>query len=100
MIFIRTNSDGKIVFVHYKPFDEKVGLNKTQEELEAEGILVDSIPEENEIEGKIATLYYSVDNGLYWKYEDEPKIETEEEIKSLKQSIADLTTTLTLMQTQ
>ena len=35
----------KPCFVHYCPFDKENGLNKTKEELESEGVLVDSIPE-------------------------------------------------------
>ena len=87
MIFIRPNEDG-LVDIFYKPFDQKHGLGKTKEQLEQEGLLVDSIPEPEQQEGKIAILYVNPETKeLYYQYEDIPKIEEQiakEELESIK----------------
>ncbi|MEK4760755.1 hypothetical protein MHH85_10910 [Viridibacillus sp. FSL E2-0187] len=84
MIFVKINPDNTIVNVHYQPFNEKHGLGMTEEELRIEGILVDSIPEPEEQEGKRPILKY---NGteLYYDYEDV----NEDEMTALKQQVAD-----------
>ena len=87
--------------IHHMPFHEQYGLGKTKEELEKEGILVDSIPEPEQIEGKSAVLYCNpTKTELWYEYEDIPKTpeeEQQEKIESLEQSIAELTMAMTMM---
>src|SRR5699024_6182997 len=88
-------------FVHYMPFHEVHGMGKSKEELEQEGILVDSIPEPQQIEGKSAVLHFNPETkDLWYEYEDKPKTPEElqqEKIESLEQSIAELTTATAMM---
>lgn len=96
-------SEGKYrpQYINYVPFHEKHGLGKTQEELEQEGILVDGIPEPQQIEGKSAILYCNPDTKeLWYEYEDiplTPEEEQQKKIESLEQSIAELTMAMTIM---
>lgn len=69
MIYIRTNSDNMVTFLHRKPFDPVNGLNTTKEELLKTGFLVDSIPEPNTTTGNRAVLYYNPElKKAYYKY--------------------------------
>ena len=71
MIFIK-HEQGKVFYKHMKPFDEKFGLNKTQEELEIEGLLVNELPEPEEQEGKISTLHINPQTKEMWyEYQNE-----------------------------
>ena len=83
-----TDTKCLIGFKHYQPFHEKHGLGKTQEELEQEGILVESIPEPQQIKGKSAVLYCNPATKELWhEYEDIPKTKEQlqaEEITNLK----------------
>lgn len=91
MIFLKCDETSKVNYIHYMPFDGKHGLGKTQEQLEQEGVLVDSIPEPQIIEGKNPIMYYSKEKGIFYEYEDIPKSKEElqsEEIKNLKQQLA------------
>ncbi len=81
MIFIQGNEVEKnkvlISFTHYVPFDKVNGLNKTKEELEKEGYLVESIPEPKEL-NKIPTLYLNPETmELFYEYQDMPKSKEE-----------------------
>ena len=70
MVLIKADKNGVVDSVHYMPFDEKHGLNKTKTELEAEGwVLVSNIPEPENQKGKTNVLKYSRDKGLYYEYE-------------------------------
>lgn len=90
MIFLTIDNDiGKINLIHYKPFDSKYGLGKTQSQLEQEGILVDSIPEPEQIEGKQAILYYDETQELYYQYEDVPKTKKDLQQEMIDQLILD-----------
>lgn len=83
MIFIK-QEEGKVSFIHYMPFDEKEGLNKTKEELEIEGFLVESIPEA-EINGKNAILHINPETKeLWYEYQEDPPTQLEQ-IKTLRQ---------------
>lgn len=85
MIFIK-HDNGKVNYTHYMPFDEKHGLGKTQEQLEQEGILVDSIPEPQQTEGKLAILYCNPDTKeTYYEYEDMPKTPEDEQAERIEQ---------------
>jgi hypothetical protein len=85
MIYIELVEDGEhIGFTHYAPFDETYGLGKSVDELKETGILVDKLPDMNELPGKIATLKYDKGiNELYYEYIDRP-LTSEEELKRLK----------------
>lgn len=84
MIFIKTDENG-LADIYYKPFDDKDGLGKSREQLELEGILVDSIPEPEHIEGKIPFLYGNQTTKELWYEYEELSPTTEDEIGELKQ---------------
>jgi hypothetical protein len=90
MIFVKVKDD-EIQAIHYQPFDPVYGLGKSKEELLQEGILVESIPQPEFIEGKVPILKYNKDtNTLYYEYEDVPPTKEElleKEIEQLKQQL-------------
>lgn len=90
MIYFQTNSTGQLVYVHYKPFDEKYGLHKTEAELKKTGYLVDSLPTyTGEIpEGKVPELRYN-GTAFSWEMVDvpEPEPEPETEYEKLKNEL-------------
>lgn len=97
MIFLgnlETISDTKAKpqFVHFLPFDEANGLGKTQEQLESEGMLVDSIPDPVAQQGKIPVLYVNPQTKeAFYEYIDAPANPptVEDEIAELKRQLAD-----------
>ncbi|WP_207653319.1 hypothetical protein [Clostridium cochlearium] len=103
MIFIKVNNCNQVNYTHYMPFHEKHGLGKTQEQLEQEGILVDSIPEPKQIEGKAPILYCNPETKeLWYEYEDIPPTPEDlqqEKIQALEQSMAELSATIAILQT-
>lgn len=66
MIFIKTTEDNIVSFIHYKPFDSKDGLGKTKEELEQEGVLVESVPKPENIEGRTPILHCNPETKELW----------------------------------
>jgi hypothetical protein len=90
MIFVKLKDD-EIQAIHYQPFDPVYGLGKSEEELLQEGILVESVPEPEFIEGKVPVLKYDPTNKeLYYEYEDVPPTKEElleKEIEQLKQQL-------------
>lgn len=97
MIFLgslKKISDDKfdIGFIHYMPFDSKVGLGKTETELLAEGALINNIPNAEIIEGKNSTMFYNpLTNSIFYEYVDVPKSKEqiiEDELEELKQQNA------------
>jgi len=75
MVFIRTDENNKVTMYHENPDvlseDDKVG-----------GILVDNIPEVEQISGKSGVLMYQEPtNTVYVKYEDRPLREDEKMTK-------------------
>lgn len=94
---VRDNSY-KVGFIHYLPFDEKEGLNKSIEELEQEGVLVESIPEAEEREGKTPILYCNTETKeLWYEYEDIPKTKEEllvEKVNQLESALMETTVLL------
>lgn len=88
MIYLKYDSDYRVVYRHNMPFDAKEGLGKTTEQLEKEGVLVDSIPEASKKDGKDSVMYINpTKKEIYYKYEDVPQTEedlTKEEIAQLK----------------
>lgn len=69
MIYIKTNQNHKLVYIHYAWDDEKYGLHKTKEELEKTGYFVNEIPEEPQKEGFSQILYYTKEKGFWFEYE-------------------------------
>lgn len=69
MIYFTTDSENRVGYTHFRPFDEKYGLHKTEDELRETGYLVETLPEfEGEVpEGKRPVLCY--DDGFYWAFE-------------------------------
>ena len=71
--FIKHN-DKYIELIHYKPFDKKEGLGKTEEELLQIGALVDEIVEPENKEGFFAKPFYDKKtNTVYFEYLELPK---------------------------
>ncbi|WDU84192.1 hypothetical protein [Caloramator sp. Dgby_cultured_2] len=84
----------RVGFIHNFPFHPQHGLGKTQEELEQEGILIEELPEPQQIEGKIAVLYCNpVTKDVWYEYEDRPLTKEEQlelQIKTLQETILEL----------
>lgn len=80
MIYFQTNSNNQLTYIHYMPFDEKYGLNKTEDELLKTGYIVESMPTyAGEIpEGKIPELRYN-GSEFTWEMVDKPVSEPEQE---------------------
>ena len=88
MIYIELKGNDA-TFIHYQPFDKTNGMNKTQEELEQSGILVESLPEAELQDGKNAILKYSETEGLYYEYVD--RLPTpEEDLTAMRNENAEL----------
>jgi len=94
MIFLKIGENNEILMIHNRPFDPnpKNGLGKSEEELLQEGILVESLPEPEEIEGKIPILKF---NGteLYYEYIDiplTPEEEFQQRIELIQQVLDDI----------
>jgi len=87
MIFIKLQADGiNFESINYVPFDEKHGLGKTKEQLQAEGILVETLPEPVMNPGKYAVLKYNPDKKeFYYIYEDIPVSAEQKELSAMKQ---------------
>ena len=62
----------RVMLIHHMPFDSVNGLGKTEEELSQMGVLLDEIPEPEQINGKIPVAYYNETQGFYYLYEDAP----------------------------
>lgn len=92
MIAVKTELGGRTGNVHYMPFDPTYGLGKTKEELEAEGyVFVESIPEPDPSQG-YGELFYSPEQGLYYKYRPipEPPEPEETQLQKAQKQIAEL----------
>lgn len=88
-----TDEEYLIGYTNYKPFDSISGLGKTKEELEKEGILVESIPQPEKREGKAGILRFNpIKKELFYIYVDIPKPEPDikDRIGALEQSNAEL----------
>ncbi|HGH7177535.1 TPA: hypothetical protein ACJMKJ_005179 [Bacillus wiedmannii] len=87
MIFIKLQADGiNYESINYAPFDAKFGLGKTKEQLQTEGILVETLPEPEMKPGKYAVLKYNPNNKeFYYTYEDIPVSEEQKELNTMKQ---------------
>lgn len=77
--FIQDEKGLRVGFVHHVPFDEEHGLGKNEEELRQIGALVDTVPEPEQIAGKIPVMYYNPQtNSVYYEYIDKPLTPEEE----------------------
>lgn len=77
---IEENNKTRVGLIHTMPFDKENGFSKTEEELQTMGILVDSLPEKIEKEGKECILYCNSSNKeLWYEYIDIKK--TQEQIQ-------------------
>lgn len=75
MIYLKSDNNDKVIYQHNMPFDEKYGLGKTQEALEQEGLLVNTLPSEpTVIDRQVAVLYV---NPIRWELEDRPLTQEE-----------------------
>lgn len=88
-----TEGKSLVTFIHYQPFDEQHGLGKTQNELQQEGVLVDSIPaaEQN---GKTAHLFINPETRDMWYEYTEATKPVEDQIEELKQQNATMQETI------
>jgi hypothetical protein len=95
MIYIETDIYGNVVYQNYVPFHAVYGMGKTQEELLQTGYLVDEIPKEDYVPGKVAVLKFNKETlGAYYEYKDIEK--TKEEIQAVE--IEDLKVSILNMQ--
>lgn len=94
MIFIKTDENNYVTFIHYLPFNEKFGMNKSKEELEGEGYLIKSYPTPPVVEGKETKVKF---DGLEFSYEYEamPKDENAK-IEEMKEDNLFIAETLAL----
>ncbi|NFA59448.1 hypothetical protein K8O96_12195 [Clostridium sporogenes] len=76
-----TDEKYQVMSIHFIPFDPEYGLEKTKEELEANGgIFVTEIPKSERINGKYPIRYWNPKTQkIFYEYEDVP--EHEEEIQ-------------------
>jgi len=94
MIFVRykavLENKAMVEFEHYMPLDPVQGMGMTEEELQEMGLLVDALPVQEPIPGKIATLYCNPSTKEFWyEYADTPPTETQlqEQIKTAQNTI-------------
>lgn len=67
-------------------------MNKTKEQLEQEGILIEGISEPQQIEGKQSIMYYNpVENIIFYEYEDILKPKENIEKETFTKTLAELT---------
>ncbi|UED76110.1 hypothetical protein [Brevibacillus sp. DP1.3A] len=86
--FVKVNETKFAVgFTHYAPFDEKDGLGKNEQELRAEGILVESLPTPSlSDETKVPVLFVNPTTGETWfEYQDRPLTLQEQQAKKILQ---------------
>lgn len=83
--FIITDKTGKVEFIHYMPFSPKHGLGKTEEELLETGVLLDEIPEPEQIDGKMPVAYYTPEKGFWYEYVN---VEPTEQLYTLDEAAA------------
>ncbi len=73
---------------HYQPFDHISGLNKTKEQLEREGVLVESIPEPEIKPNMSSTMYINPETkDIWYEYEIIPPTEEDKRYDNLFQQL-------------
>ncbi len=82
----------EVQFKHYMPMHPTYGLGKTEEQLEQEGVLIDTLLRPEEIEGKIPKLYWNpVNQETFYEYENIPNSKEEnleEKVQVLTENLA------------
>ena len=68
-IYVEVGKDNVVTLIHAFPFDPKMGLQATREELEERGVFVSKIPEPENIIGKVPIHKYNPDTNTYDYYE-------------------------------
>jgi hypothetical protein len=86
MIFLKYETDTlNVSFIHNMPFHPDFGLGKTQEELEQEGFLLESVPISEEKKGFFSIMKYNPSTKtVFFEYEANP-ISEKEEIQQIKE---------------
>jgi hypothetical protein len=99
MIFVQYNNENIVTFIHTKPFDDNEGLGKTKEELEKEGLFVDSLPSPDTTDSSKTPILKvnPIDNTLYYEYVDRP-LTPEEKLQLLEQENQELKNRIEIMQ--
>lgn len=90
MIFIKYDGAGNITAKNFMPFDEVYGLGKTKEQLQLEGILVDSLPEAEERVGMDATLKINLTTKEFYHEYHERMLTPVEMVSELQEENAKL----------
>lgn len=89
MIFIKLDVNKDIEFVHHMPFDSSYGLNKTKDELERMGKLVDSLPVPENNGMNHILKYDKTNDTFYYEYVDRI-LSPEEKIEQLEQDLGNV----------
>ena len=89
-IYVEVGKDNVVTLIHAFPFDPKMGLQATREELEERGVFVSEIPEPENIIGKIPIRKYNPDtNEIYYEYKQAP-LSTKERVDAIEECINDI----------
>ncbi|QOK28071.1 hypothetical protein IIE26_05225 [Cytobacillus oceanisediminis] len=90
MIYIVVDENDNVTTQHFMPFDEKHGLGKSKEELEAHGFFVEKLPVPLQEQNQEAILKGSYASKTVW-FEYVPKqLTRDEEIEQLKQDLGNI----------
>ncbi len=89
MIFLKYDKDTlNVSFTHNFPFHPDYGLGMTKDELEHEGVLIESIPIPEKKEGLNSVMKYEPNTkNVFFEYLEVPKTE-EEKIKQMESELA------------
>ena len=90
MIYVEKNQKDEVTLIHHLPFDPVYGLKKSEHELQTTGALVEELPQEESVEGKVGLLKYNaIDNTCYYEYYDKP-LTLDEKIEFLEKENAQI----------
>lgn len=84
--FIQVDGE-RVMLIHNMPFDAVNGMGKTEAELMQMGVLLDDVPEPQQIDGKIALPYYNATEGFHYIYEDKPQTDEEKKMSAMQDTI-------------
>lgn len=85
-IYLKINTKNEVEMVHYMPFHEVHGLKKSKEELEQEGVFVETIQEPEQIDGQAAIMKWDGER-IYYDYQEIPKSAEETQMEQLQNKI-------------
>lgn len=84
MVYIRTDENNMIIFVHNQPFDSVNGLGESREELEKSGYFINSMPQPQTVMGQRAIPYFNPETKkVSYKYIAAP-VSSRERLDSLE----------------